>query len=155
MNFTSKRALLMAPFYMLFEFFLLKYIFLLVGGIDEAYILILTLFIGLIHFMPLIFESKKSRGITRFLTVIDGIWMWASLMFLMDIVFIYIVARFIALPFEVILILLMIVPVLGIYNYWNGHTLVVHEKTIELANLEKDISIAHLSDIHFGSLRHI
>ena len=154
MNFTSKRALLIALFYMLFEFFLLKYIFLLVGGIDEAYILILTLFIGLIHFMPLIFESKKSRGITRFLTVIDGIWMWASLMFLMDIVFIYIVARFIALPFEVILILLMIVPVLGIYNYWNGHTLVVHEKTIELANLEKDISIAHLSDIHFGSLRH-
>ena len=49
MNFTSKRALLIAPFYMLFEFFLLKYIFLLVGGIDEAYILILTLFIGLIH----------------------------------------------------------------------------------------------------------
>ena len=45
MNFTSKRALLITPFYMLFEFFLLKYIFLLVGGIDEAYILILTLFI--------------------------------------------------------------------------------------------------------------
>jgi len=102
----------------------------------------------------LIFESKKSRGITRFLTVIDGIWMWASLMFLMDIVFIYIVARFIALPFEVILILLMIVSVLGIYNYWKSHNLVVHEKTIQLANLERDISIAHLSDIHFGSLRH-
>jgi hypothetical protein len=104
--------------------------------------------------MPLIFESKKSRGITRFLTVIDGIWMWASLMFLMDIVFIYIVARFISLPFEIILILLMIVPVLGIYNYRKGHNLVVHEKTIELANLERDISIAHLSDIHFGSLCH-
>ena len=45
-------------------------------------------------------------------------------------------------------------PVLGIYSYWKGHNLVVHEKTIELVNLERDISIAHLSDIHFGSLRH-
>ena len=154
MSFTSRRAMYITPFYMLFEFFLLKYLFLLVGGIEVGYILTLTLFIGLIHFMPLIFESKKSRGITRFLMNIDGVWMWASLMFLMDIVFIYLVGRFIALPFEAILILLLIVPVLGIYNYWKAHKLVVHEKTIELPNLERDISIAHLSDIHFGSLRH-
>ena len=154
MSFTAKRALLIAPFYMLFEFFLLKYVFLLVGGIDEGYILILAFLIGVIHFMPLIFESKKSRGITRFLTVLDGIWMWASLMFLIDIVFIYIAGRFVVLPFEAILILLLIVPILGIYNYWKARNLVVHEKTIELANLERDINIAHLSDIHFGSLRH-
>ena len=154
MNFTTKRALLMAPFYMLFEFFLIKYIFLLVGGVDNVYILTVTLFIGLIHFMPLNFESKKSRVLTRFFTTLDGLCMWASVMFLIGIVFIYILKRFVVLPFEVILILLLIVPLLGIYNYWKAHRLVVNEKTIELGNLERDISIAHLSDVHFGSIRH-
>lgn len=81
MNFTTKRAMAITPFYMLFEFFLLKYIFLLVGGIDTGYILILTLFIGLIHFVPLYFESKKSRVITRFFSTLDGLCMWASVMF--------------------------------------------------------------------------
>jgi hypothetical protein len=46
------------------------------------------------------------------------------------------------------------VPLLGVYNYWKAHQLVVHEKTIVLDNLEHDINIAHLSDIHFGSVRH-
>lgn len=154
MSFRTRRVLFITPFYMLFEFFLLKYIFLLVGGIDDAYILILTVLIGLNHFMPMLVEAKKSRKITRFLTTLDGVWMWFSVLFLIDILIIYLVGSFVSLPLEVNLILLAIVPILGVYNYYHVHKLVVHEKTLKLDNLKRDISIAHLSDVHFGSVRH-
>ena len=154
MSFRTRRVLFITPFYMLFEFFLLKYIFLLLGGLDDSYILILTIIIGLIHFMPMLFEAQKSRKITRFLSTVSGVWMWASVMFLIDIIVIYLVGSFLNLSFEMNLVLLAIVPILGVYNYYKAHKLVVNEKVITLNNLEKDINIAHLSDVHFGSVRH-
>ena len=139
---------------MLFEFFLFKYIFLLIGSVSDSYILILTLLVGLNHFMPMLFEAKKSRPLTRFLTTLDGVWMWASVMFLIDIVIIYAAGQFITLSREINIALLFIVPLLGIYNYWKAHHMVVHEKTLEFDSLESEINIAHLSDVHFGSIRH-
>ena len=154
MDFRTRRVLFSTPFYMLFEFFLFKYIFLLLGGLDDSYLLILTLIVGLNRFLPMFFEARKSRKVTRFLTTIDGVWMWASLMFLIDIVAIYLIGVFISLPVYVNVLLLAIVPVLGVYNYWKAHRLVVHEKTLELPKLSRDINIAQLSDVHFGSVRH-
>ena len=154
MSFRTRRVLFSTPFYMLFEFFLLKYIFLLVGGLDDAYLLLLTVFIGLNRFMPMFFEAKKSRKITRFLTTIDGVWMWASVMFLIEIVVIYITGNFISLSTQINICLLLIVPILGVYNYYKAHQLVVHEKILKLDNITQDINIAHLSDVHFGSVRH-
>lgn len=154
MSFRTKRVLLSTPFYMLFEFYLLKYIFLLFGGLDDIYLLLLTILIGLNRFSPMLFEAHKSRKITRFLTAVDGLWMWASLMFLLDIIMIYVIGSFITLPSTVIVALLAIVPILGVYNYWKAHNLVVNEKTLEFNNLQRDINIAHLSDVHFGSVRH-
>ena len=154
MSFRTKRVLFSTPFYMLFEFFLLKYIFLLFGGLDDLYLLILAVLIGLNRFVPMFFEAKKSRPLTRFLTTLDVVWMWASVMFLIDIVAIYIMGCFVALPLEARLALLAIVPILGIYNYWKAHRIVVCEKTLELPKLDHEISIAHLSDVHFGSVRH-
>lgn len=154
MSFRTRRVLYITPFYMLFEFFLLKYIFLLLGGLDDAFILILTIIIGLIHFMPMLFEAQKSRKITRFLSTVSGVWMWASVMFLIDIIVIYLVGSFVDLSFEMNLALLAIVPILGVYNYYKAHKLVVNEKVITLNNLDRDINIAHLSDVHFGSVRH-
>ncbi|WP_462316466.1 metallophosphoesterase [Methanobrevibacter sp.] len=154
MSFRTRRVLISVPFYIVFQFFLLKYIFLLVGGVGDGYILIPALLIGFNRFIPMIFESRKSRPLTRFLTTIDGVWMWASLLFLIDILIIYGIGRFISLPLIIRIVLLAIVPILGIYNYWKAHQLVVHEKTMELPNLKRDITIAHLSDVHFGSVRH-
>lgn len=154
MSFRTRRVLYITPFYMLLEFFLLKYIFLLLGGLNDAYILILTIIIGLIHFMPMLFEAQKSRKITRFLSTVSGVWMWVSVMFLIDIIVIYLIGSFADLSFEMNLALLAIVPILGVYNYYKAHRLVVNEKIMTLNNLEKDINIAHLSDIHFGSVRH-
>lgn len=154
MSFRTKRVLVITPFYMLFEFFLLKYLFLLIGGLNDIYSLAMTILIGLNHFMPMLFEIRKSRKITRFLTTLDGIWMWASLMFFIDILIIYFIGSFITLSLSLIISLLSIVPILGVYTYWKAHNLVIHEKTIKLDNLKRDIDIVHLSDVHFGSLGH-
>ncbi|WP_407411872.1 metallophosphoesterase [Methanobrevibacter sp.] len=154
MSFRTKRVLFITPFYMIFQFFLLKYLFLLLGDVSDGHLIILTILLGLIHCMPMFFEAKKSTYLGRLLSTIDGIWMWASVMFLIDIVVIYIIGTFIMLPKIFIYCLLAIVPVLGIYNYYKAHHLVVNEKILELDNLTRDFNIVHLSDVHFGSVRH-
>ena len=144
----------MAPLYMLFYFFLLKYTFLLLGGLEDSYVLLLTILLGILHVVPMLFEAKKSRKVTRFLSTVYGVWMWAAVMLLIDIVVIYVIGSFINISHEIVLILLAIVPVLGIYNYYHAHKLVVNEKTLIVDNLNHEINIAHLSDVHFGSVRH-
>lgn len=144
----------MTPFYMIFQFFLLKYLFLLLGGVDDVHLVAITVFIGLLHVVPMFFEAKKSTMLGRFLTTVDGVWLWASLMFLIDVFIIYLLGMFITLPFEVKLVLISIVPILAIYNFYKAHKLVVNEKSLTLDNLSRDINIAHLSDVHFGSVRH-
>ncbi len=154
MSFRTRRVIFITPFYMIFQFFLLKYLFLLFGGVNDVYLIVITLFIGLLHCLPMFFEARKSTVVGRLLTTINGVWMWASVMFLIDIIVIYLLGMFIKLPFEAIVGLVLIVPVLGIYNYYKAHKLVVTERTLTLANLPRDIKIAHLSDVHFGSVRH-
>lgn len=139
---------------MLFEFYLLKYIFLLFGGLNDAYLLAITVLLGLLHCMPMFFEAKKSTPVGRLLSTADGVWMWASVMFLIDIVIIYVIGQFVNLPFLIIVLMLAVVPLLGIYNYYKAHKLIVKEKIIKLENLSHEINIVHMSDVHFGSVRH-
>ena len=154
MSFRTKRVIISTPFYMIFEFFLLKYTFLLLGLYNNICVIILTLLIGMLRLVPMFFESKNSTAFCRVLANIDGVWMWTSLMFLIDILIIYLLGMFIPLSFEINGLLLIIVPILGIYNYYKAHKLVVNEKTLKLENLARDINIVHLSDVHFGSVRH-
>lgn len=154
MSFRTRRVIFSTPFYMLFEFFLFKYIFMLFHPLDDLAILGLVVIVGLLRLVPLFLEAKKSTVSGRFLATVDGIWMWASVMFLIDILIIYALSVFVHLPAEVNLCLLAIVPLLGIYNYYKAHKLVVNEKTLKLDNLKRDINIVQLSDVHFGSVRH-
>ena len=128
--------------------------FLLIGNVNDVFLAGMSVLIGLLHVIPMLFEAKKSRIITRFLQTVDGVWMWASLMFLIDIIVIYLISIFITLPKEFIYLLLAIVPVLGVYNYYKAHKLVVNERVLKLDNLTQEINIVHLSDVHFGSVRH-
>ena len=154
MSFRTRRVLFSTPFYIIFQFFLLKYIFLLIGGLNNWYLAGLAIFIGSLRVIPMFFESKKSRRVTRFIQTVDGVWMWASVMFLIDIVVIYLIKMFIELSSVIIWILLAIVPVLGVYNYYKANKLVVNERVLKLDNLTRDIDIVHLSDVHFGAVRH-
>lgn len=154
MSFRSRRVLFSTPFYVIFQFFLLKYMFLLIGGINDTFLVIIAISTGLLRIIPMVFEEKKSRPVTRFLQTIDGIWMWASLMFTIEIIIIYLVGVFVELPKELIYLLLAIVPILGVYNYYKAHKLVVNECVLKLDNLTQDIDIVQLSDVHFGAVRH-
>ena len=151
MSFRRQRVIIMTPFYMLFEFFLLKYLFMLFHPLSNLELLFITIIIGIINMIPMFFEEKKSRFITRLLAEISAIWMWASLMFLIDIVVIYAADYFFNINLS---FLLLIVPLSGIYAYYKAHKLIINEKTIELDNLNSDVNIAHLSDVHFGAVRH-
>ncbi|MBR3140967.1 MAG: metallophosphatase, partial [Methanobrevibacter sp.] len=72
MSFRQKRVLLSTPFYALFEFFLLKYIFLLIGGVNDIYIISLAVIIGLMRIVPMFLESRTSTPFGRFLSTLDG-----------------------------------------------------------------------------------
>ena len=150
----TTRVIIMSPFYMLFEFFLFKYIFLVFHPVDDLISLGLAILAGLMHLVPTFFEAKKSTVLGRSISTLSGIWMWASVMFLIDLIIIYGSSVFIHIPTEINMVLLAIVPVLGVYNYYKAHKIVVHEKTLILDNLSRDINIIHLSDVHFGSVRH-
>ncbi len=154
MSFRTKRVFIATPFYMLFEFFLLKYFFLLFGGVNDVYLFIATLLLGCLQCIPMIFEEKKSTAVGRFLTEIFGIWVWVMLMLLIDMIVIYIVKQFINIPIEFVCVLLAIVPILGAYNYYHAHKLVVKQHTLKFDSLKEDVNIVHLSDIHFGAVRH-
>lgn len=154
MSFRTRRVLISTPFYMVFQFYLLKYILLLIGEVNDSYLVLFSICTGLIRCVPMFFEARKSTSFGRLLSTIDGVWMWASLMFLIDIVAIYLIKMFATIPNWLIYILLAIVPVVGVYNYYHAHKLVVNEEILKIDNLTQDINIVHLSDVHFGSVRH-
>lgn len=95
MSFRTKRVFIATPFYMLFEFFLLKYLFLLFGGVKDVYLFIATLLLGGLQCIPMIFEEQKSTATGRFFTEIFGIWQWSMLMILIDLIVIYVIKQFI------------------------------------------------------------
>ena len=144
----------MTPFLMLYEFFLLKYLFLLFGGIDDIYIGILTILFGFLHIVPMLFEEKKSRAMTRALDEICGIGIWASLFILFDLIIIYSIASFVKVPMWFILLSLIVIGIIGVYSYYKAHKLVINEQEIYLDTLIEDVNIVHLSDVHFGAVRH-
>ena len=154
MSFRSRRVILSTPFYMIFEYFLMKYTFSLLGSISDIYFILFAVGIGFLRLFPMFFEEKKSRRITRILTTIDGVWMWASLMLFIDILIIYLINVFVSTPIIINAIFLAVIPVLGVYNYYKAHNLVVNEVTLTLDNLPRDINIVQMSDVHFGSVRH-
>ena len=154
MSFRTRRVLISTPFYMVFQFYLLKYILLLIGEVNDSYLVLFSICTGLIRCVPMFFEARKSTSFGRLLSTIDGVWMWAALMFLIDNVAIYLIKMFVTIPNWLIYILLAIVPVVGVYNYYHAHKLVVNEEILKIDNLTQDINIVHLSDVHFGSVRH-
>lgn len=154
MSFRTRRVIMFTPFMMLYEFFLMKYLFLLFGGLDDAYLISLTILFAVLRIVPMLFEEKKSRAVTRFLDHISAFWIFMSLFTFFDLVLIYAIGAYVELPIYIVVLLLLLVPLITIYNYCHAHKIIVHEKTIELDNINQDINIVHLSDVHFGSIRH-
>lgn len=154
MSFRTRRVIMFTPFMMLYEFFLMKYLFLLFGGLEDIYLILLTVIFAVLRIVPMLFEEKKSRPITRFLDHICAFWIFLSLFVFFALVLIYTASIFLRVPIDLIIILLSLVVLITVYSYWHAHKIIVHEKTIELDNINEDIDMVHLSDVHFGSIRH-
>lgn len=154
MNHRMRRVLFTSPFFAIFEFFLLRYVFSLFGGINDIYLLLIVLLLILLQTVPMFFEERKSSEIGRLLSTMFGIWEWFLVMLLIDAVLIFIIDHFIRIPTEIISASLIIIVLIGIYAYYNAHNITVREKNLEFSNLNREYTIAHLSDVHFGSVRH-
>lgn len=154
MSFRTRRVLFGTPMYMIFEFFILKYLFLLFTEVNDLYILPIVFGLGLLQVVPMLFEQKHSTIMGRFLSTVFGVWEWFLVMLFIYLLVIYIAGIFINIPQEVISILLLIIVLIGIYAYYNAHRIVIKEHVLEFDKLDENISIAHLSDVHFGSIRH-
>lgn len=154
MSYRTRRVLFSAPLFAILEFFLLKYIFSLFGGINDVYLLLIVFLLFLLQVIPMFFEEKKSTAAGRLFSTIFGIWEWFLVMLLIDALLIFLIGRFITISTDVILFSLLMILLVGIYAYYNAHLITVKEKTLEFDNLDRDYTIAHLSDVHFGSVRH-
>ena len=154
MNSRTRRVIIYTPLYMIFEFFLIKYLFLLFGGLNDIHILLIVIIFGILNLTPVFFEEKKSRLITRTLNKITVIWIWTSLFILFDLIIIYLLNTIITVPKILIYASLFVILIIGIYNFYKAHQLKVNKKTIELENITTNINIVHFSDVHFGSIRH-
>jgi len=154
MSFRTRRVIMSAPFMMLFEFFLIKYLFLLFGGIEDTYVILLIILFAILRIVPMLFAEKKSRPITRFLDHIIAFWIFMPLFVFFALVLIYVASIFVRLPRYIIILLLALVILITIYSYWHAHRIIVHEKTIELDSINQDMNILHLSDVHYGSIRY-
>lgn len=66
---------------------------------------------------------------------------------------IFIINFFIKTPVIFNRFALVLVIGLFIYGYYNGHNPQIIKKTLYLDNLDEEINIIHLSDIHIGSVR--
>ena len=154
MSFRTRRVIFTSPIILIFVFLVMKYLFSLFGIVNDYYLILLTLLFGIFRIGSMLLEEKKSRFITRILDEISQIWLWLSFFFAMDLVLIYIIQCFAEIPFAIIVLLLAIVPLIAIYGYLKAHELVINEETIYIDDLKEDIDILHLSDVHFGSIRH-
>lgn len=154
MSFRTRRVLYGSPLYALLDFFLLRYLFSLFAGINDLITILIVVCLWIIHVVPMLYEEKKSTPLGRFLSTIDGVWTWFVVMLLIYLIIIFLVSIFIQIPMEILSLILLTIPIIGIYAYYNAHKLVIKEKELYFEKLGEEYTIAHLSDVHFGSVRH-
>ncbi|RAP53413.1 MAG: metallophosphatase [Methanosphaera sp. rholeuAM270] len=154
MSFRTRRVLMGAPFYALISFFVLNYVLSYYTMVNIFQLLFLVLLLFCIQTLPMLFEEKKSTPIGRFFSKVSGIWQWLLVMLLIYSVVLFILSFIINIPVLIVSIILLTIPVIGIYSFFKAHRIVVKEKVLEFENLESEFNIVHLSDVHFGSIRH-
>ncbi len=154
MSFRTRRVLFGSPFYAVLDFFILRYLFSLFGGVSDLYTLLIVLILWIIQVVPMFFEQKKSTKLGRLLSTIFGVWEWFLVMLMIYLIIIFIINFFITVPTGITAILLSTIPIIGIYAYYNAHRLVVKERILEFDELDEEYNIVQLSDVHFGSIRH-
>ena len=158
LSFIEKRLLMVGIFpnvlYTIFLYFLIGAIANLFNGISFNYQISIVLFIGAFTLIPIAIELKKSNVITRSMMEIAEIIKWMFLMYVFLTIAIYIIEIAINIPIEILILLFIsIVPILTIYAYIKAHKIKLKSYDLKIANLNDDIELIHISDLHIGSIR--
>ena len=157
MEFETRRLIMQGPFISVFlafyNYFLISYLFDLFYPLSFSLKVTIVSIIFIFQLVSLFVELNHSNIITRFLMEISEIWKWASLMYLFDLIIIYTLNSFITLPNYLVYGLILLVPLIGIYAYYNAHHLTVKEYNLNTGNIKDDVAIIQMSDLHIGSIR--
>lgn len=135
-------------------FCLLKYASYLFYPVSDIQAIIITVFLAAIEILCVYIEFVKSNGISRFcIEVLDSL-KWLALMILFLSIAIGLIG-WLAMPIPIIYNRFLLILIIGlfIYGYYNAHNPQITERTLYLNELDEEIDIIHLSDIHVGSVR--
>ena len=160
MEYFKRRYLINGPigtvFLFIYNYFLIDILFRYIDyQLNPVVLLSICLFLALVNIISITVEMNASHKITRIFMEISELWKWASLMFLFELILLYVLGLFIKIPRELVLILYSLVIVLGVYGYYNAHHIKVkyHNLPILKGDDNESIAILHISDVHFGSIR--
>lgn len=157
MEFEKKRLIIQGPLISIilafYNYFLISYLFNLFYPLSFHMKLIIVILIAVFQLVSLFIELNHSNIITRFLMEISEIWKWLSLIYLFDLIIIYGLNHIIPLPKYLVYALIIIVPLFGLYGYYNAYHLTVKEYNLNVDNISEDIAIIQMSDLHIGSIR--
>lgn len=154
LSFRTRRVIISSPFYAILNILIFYYIFSLFGEINYLGLSLIVLSLWIIRVIPMFFEEKESTRLGRFLSTIDGVWIWFMIMMIIYIAVISIINYFIPVPTIYVKLIFLTIPIIGVYSYINAHRIKIKEKTLQIDNISREYNVAHLSDVHFGSIRH-
>lgn len=157
MNFPKKRFLFKISqqlFLSIFYFCLLNYASHLFYPLSTLDCLIIVICLTVIEITMVYVEFVRSNPISRFCIELLDSLNWFSLMILFLVLAIAIF-NFLAFPTPIFYNRLLLILVVGIfiYGYYNAHNPQITERTLYMDDLDEEIDIIHLSDIHVGSIR--
>ncbi|RAP54258.1 MAG: metallophosphatase [Methanosphaera sp. rholeuAM130] len=154
MDFRTRRILFGSPFFMIYEFHAFKYLLSLFMSVNDFYLIPMVLFIEAIRIVATFTERKKSTGIGRFLSTFYGVCEWFLMMLFFYLVIVYALGSYVEIPKIAYLLMLFIPLIIGVYAYMHAHKIIIKKRVLEFDNLKRKYNIIHLSDVHFGSIRH-
>lgn len=138
----------------IFYFLLLKYASYLFYPLTDFEAFIIVAVLAVLEIVAVYVEFRKSNHLSRFaITVLDSLKWFAIMIAVLSAIIFLVNVALIKTPIVYNRFALVLVIALFIYGYYNGHNPQIVERTIYLDNLEEDIDIIHISDIHIGSVR--
>lgn len=154
MDFRTRRILFGTPFFMIYEFFTLKYLSNLFVSFNDLYLIPVIILLEATRIIPTFTERNKSTKMGRFLSTFYGVYEWFLVMFLFYLILMHIIGLVTAQPRIIYVVSLGILILIGVYAYIHAHKIIVKKRILEFDDVDAEYNIIHLSDVHFGSIRH-
>lgn len=154
MDFRTRRILFSTPFFMIYEFFALKYLSNLFVTFNDLYIIPVIILLEATRIIPTFTERNKSTKTGRFLSTFYGVYEWFLMMLFFYLILMNIISIFTVHTRIIYVVSLGILIIIGAYAYIHAHKIIVKERILEFDDVNTEYSIIHLSDVHFGSVRH-